>query len=134
MHVEHVDARVVGERGEADRGAGEGCDESEVAGKFLAEFLLVVGGRRPRPLLRRAVIVGGQLLDAGAENLRQVRHVRRQQRPHRELFLRAGCHGQSLTSNACARTVITPSRFDNTSLFQKRKTRNLFAANQRSRY
>ena len=51
-----------------------------------AEFFLVVGGRRPRFLLRLAVIVGGQLLDAGAEYLRQQRHVGRQHRPHGELF------------------------------------------------
>ena len=55
----------------SDRSAAKGRHQRQLAGKPLAEFLLVVGRRRPRRLLRLAVIVGGQFLDAGAENFRQ---------------------------------------------------------------
>ena len=66
--------------------AAEGRDQRQLAGKFCAEFLLVVGRRHPRLLLRLAVVVGGQFLDGGAEDFRQQRHIRRQHRPHRELW------------------------------------------------
>ena len=76
MHIEHVDAGIVGERGETDSGAAEGRDQRQFAGKFCGELLLVVGGRGPGLLLRGAVIVGGQFLDAGAKNLGQKRRDR----------------------------------------------------------
>ncbi len=77
-------------------GAVKGRDQRQFAGKLRAELLLIVGRRRPRLLLRLAVIVGGQFLDAGAENLGQQRHIRRQHRPHREFA-------------ACARAFIARS-------------------------
>ena len=125
---------VVGERSEADRRAAERRDQRQLAGKPRAEFLHVVGGRRPGLLLRLAVIVGRQFLDAGAENLRQQRHVLRQQRPHGEFRLCLGVHDFCPAASACARTVSTPSRLVSMSLFQKRRTRKPMAANHRSRY
>ena len=73
-----------------------GGDERQLAGKPCAERLDIVRRLRPRLLLRLAVIVAGQFLDAGAENLRQERHVLRQHRTHREFFLRAASHGTYL--------------------------------------
>ncbi len=110
MHVEHVDALVVGERGKADGRAVVGRDQRQFAGKPRAEFLLVVGRRRPRLLLRLAVIVGGQFLDAGAENLRQIRHVPWQHRPHRELRLGARGHATLLSFQ-----VVVPSLWSSSS-------------------
>ena len=92
MHVEHVDARIIGKRREADCRAAEGRDQRQLTGKFCAEFFLVVGRRRPRLLLRLAVVLDRQFLDGGAENLREQRHIRRQHRPQRELRQRAGGH------------------------------------------
>ena len=109
-------------------------DQRQLGRQPRAEFFLVVRSRRPGLLLRLAVIIGGQFLDAGAEDFGEQRHVRRQHRPHRELRLRAGDHRACSASSASASTVITPSKFDSTSLFQKRSTRNPFAANHRSRY
>ena len=90
MHIEHVDAGVVGERRKADGRARVRGDERQLTRKPHAESFLIVGGRRPGFLLRFAVIVSGQLLDAGAEDFREQRHVRRQHRPHGEVCLWVG--------------------------------------------
>ena len=59
-----------------------------------------IGRGHPRLLLRLAVIVGGQFLDAGAEYLRQQRHILRQHRPHREFRLRLGGHDSFLQTHS----------------------------------
>ena len=51
--------------------------------KPLAERLFILGSRGPGFLLRFAIIVAGQLLDAGNENRRQHGRIRRQHRPQR---------------------------------------------------
>src|SRR4029077_16713008 len=81
------------ERGKPDRRAAMGGDQRQLDGKPRAERLDIVRRLRPRLLLRLAVIVAGQFLDAGPENLRQERHILRQHRAHREFFLRAAGHG-----------------------------------------
>ncbi len=52
MHIEHVDAAIVGERRKADGFAAKRGDEGEFARQPRAEFLLVVSGRGPGFLLR----------------------------------------------------------------------------------
>ena len=47
---------------------------------------------RPRPRAELGVVVRGQFLDAGAENLGEQRHVLRQQRPHRDVGMGGGAH------------------------------------------
>ena len=76
MDVEQVDRLVVGERRKSDRRAVHGRDQGELARQALRERLLVIGGRGPGLPRALAVIVRGQLLDAGAENLGQQRRVR----------------------------------------------------------
>ena len=49
----------------------------------LPNCRFVVGGAGPGFLLRFAIVVAGQFLDRGAEDRRQHRRVRRQERPHR---------------------------------------------------
>ena len=70
------------------------------AGEPLAELLLVVGGAGPGFLLRLAVVVAGQLLDAGGEDRRQHGRIRREKRPQRGF-------GQRLSH----RTQNTPNSF-----------------------
>ena len=55
------------QRGEADRRILDGRDQRQLSGELLAERLLVLGGRSPGFLLRLAVIVAGQLLDAATK-------------------------------------------------------------------
>src|SRR4051794_2035654 len=56
------------------------------------ELFHVVGGRRPGLLLCRAVVVLGQFLDAGAENLSQKWSILRQERPQARLRIGARAH------------------------------------------
>jgi hypothetical protein len=49
--------------------------DAKPTGELLAETFLVVGDRDPCLLLRLAIIVAGQLLDAGDEDRRQHRRV-----------------------------------------------------------
>ena len=92
MDIEHIDRVVAGERGKADRGAVHGGDQGELFGETLPKSLLVVGRRGPGLALAFLVIVGGQFLDAGAEDLGEQRRVGDQERPQREGRMRAGHH------------------------------------------
>src|SRR5256885_8005484 len=92
MHVEKIDRLVVGKRAEPDRRAVHGGDERELTFKPPRELLLVVGTRGPSLLLARGVVVGGQLLDAGAENLGKQRRVLDEERPQSELGMGDGHH------------------------------------------
>ena len=83
---------VVGERGKADRRARERRHQRQFLGEPRAEFLLVVRRPRPRLLLRLAVVLGGQFLDAGAEDFRQQRHVLGQERAQGEFGEGLGGH------------------------------------------
>src|ERR1700685_1755933 len=92
MHIEHVDARIVGQRCETDRRAGECRHQRQPGRELCPERIQIGGGLRPRLLLRFAVILGGQLLDAGAKNFREQRHILRQQRAHGKIWLGTGAH------------------------------------------
>src|SRR5665811_863543 len=92
MHIEHVDPVAAGERGEADRRAGQRGYQRQMAAEPLAEGGLVIGGGGPGLLLRLAVVIGGQLLDAGAEDFAQQRGVDREIRPQRQLGVRLRHH------------------------------------------
>src|SRR5206468_594829 len=52
----------------------------------------VVGSRSPSFLLRLVIVIGGQFLDRGAENLGEQWHIGRQHGPHRQLRQRARVH------------------------------------------
>ena len=66
--------------------------------KLRGERLLVVGGRGPGLLLRLAVVVAGQLLDAGAEDLGEQRRVRRQERTQARSFgMARGAHQRAIS-------------------------------------
>jgi hypothetical protein len=81
MDVEHVDLACADERSEADRLALRRRDKGQRTGELLGKRILVIGRSRPGALLARIVVVARELLDAGAENLRQQRRILRQIRP-----------------------------------------------------
>src|SRR5262249_1188815 len=163
MDVEHVDALGTGKRCEADGRFVGGAEQGQRVGEPRGEGGFVVRHGRPGLLLARAVVVGGEPFDAGAEDFSQQRRVRRQERPQRKLRLYARHHhldtlptlarralspsplageGRPRAARAGggggARRVLgvevnSPSRFDRTSLFQNLSTKKSFAANHRSR-
>jgi len=61
-------------------------DQRELGGEALAELLFVIGGARPGLLLRFAVVVAGQLLDACDEDRRQHRRIRCEEGPQSGLW------------------------------------------------
>src|ERR1700682_3445799 len=63
------------QRGKADRRILQRGDQRKSAGETLAELFLVVGGAGPGLLLRFAVVVAGQFLDACCEDRRQYGRV-----------------------------------------------------------
>ena len=67
-------------------------DQRQLAGEAVGEFLLVGGGSGPGLLLAFTIVVAGQLLDAGAEDFRQHRRIGRQERPQRQIGVRARHH------------------------------------------
>src|SRR5262245_56464290 len=92
VNVEHVDALRAGKGCEADRRAVDGAEQGQRVGEPRGEGGFVVRRRRPSLLLGRAVVVAGQLFDAGAKDFRPQRRVRRQEWPQRELRLYARHH------------------------------------------
>ncbi len=92
MHVEHIDAVAAIERCEADRRSVDDAEQGQALRQPRPEGQFVVGDRRPSPLLGLAVIVPGQLLDAGAQNLGDERSIGRQVRPERQLGMRTRGH------------------------------------------
>ncbi len=68
MHVEHADLLPPFERDKADGRAVQGADQRQLLAEAFGEGLLIVRSSRPGLLLRLAVILGGQFLDAGAED------------------------------------------------------------------
>src|SRR5262252_3231288 len=92
MNVEHVDALGTGKRCEPDRRSVDGAEQGQRVGEPRGEGGFVVRHGRPGLLLARAVVVGGQLGDAGAEDFSQQRRVRRQERPQCKLRLYARRH------------------------------------------
>ena len=68
--------------------------------ELLAEGGLVIGGGGPGLLLRRGVVLGGQVLDAVAEDFAQQRRVGRQERPQRQLGMRAAPSSRDLPGGA----------------------------------
>src|SRR5262249_54839147 len=68
MDVEHVDALGTGKRCEAHRRSVDGAEQGQRVGEPRGEGGFVVRHRRPGLLLARAVVVAGQLGDAGAED------------------------------------------------------------------
>src|ERR1700722_15835097 len=83
MHIEHVDMVGPLQRGKTDRRILQRRHQREFGSQTLAETLLVLGGAGPCRLLGFAVIVAGQLLDAGGEDRREYGRIRRQERPQR---------------------------------------------------
>src|SRR5262249_25709873 len=123
MNVKHVEPLAAGKRGKADGRAVDGTQQSYRLGEPRGEGCLVVGRRRPGLLLRRAVIVAGELRDAGAEDFRQQRRVRRQERPQRKLWLCARHHrftfqvvAPSLWSSSSMSIALSSSRMRSASL------------------
>src|SRR5262249_5009224 len=101
----------------------DGAEQGHRVGEPRREGRLVVGRRRPSLLLRRAVIVAGQLRDAGAEDLGDERRVRRQERPQRKLRLYARHHRftfqvvvPSLWSSSSMSIALSSSRMRSASL------------------
>src|SRR5665213_2407821 len=92
MHVKHVDLVVAGERGKAYDRAGHGRDQRQRTAERFSEGGRVVGGGGPGFALRLGIILAGQLLDAGAENLAQQRRIGREIRPQRHLGMRLRAH------------------------------------------
>ena len=75
-------------------------DQRQLAAELLAESCLVIGGGGPGFLLRLAVVLVGQILDAVAEDFAQQRRVRRQKRPQREFGMRAAPSSRDLPGGA----------------------------------
>src|SRR5262249_58685256 len=79
-------------RREADGRAVDGAEQGQRVDEPRGEGGFVVRRRGPGLLLAGAVVVAGQLGDAGAEDFSQQRRVRRQERPQRPLPLYARHH------------------------------------------
>ncbi len=80
------------QRGEADRRILQRRDQRELTRKTLAELLFVIGGAGPRLLLRFAVVLAGQFLDAGCEDRRQHGRILRKERPQSRFGQRLSHH------------------------------------------
>src|SRR5262249_48035402 len=91
-NVEHGEALATGKRCEAEGRAVEGAEQGQRVREPRGEGGFVVRHRRPGLLLARAVVVAGQLFDAGAKDFSQQRRIRRQKRPQRRLSLYARHH------------------------------------------
>src|SRR5262249_51234330 len=108
MNVEHVDARGAGKRCEANGRAVDGAEQGQRVREPRGEGDFVVRHRRPGLLLGRAVILAGQLFDAGAKDFSQQRRIRRQKRPQRRLSLYARHHRDTFQ-------VVVPSLWSSSS-------------------
>src|SRR5260221_4520901 len=91
MNIEQIEAVGALERHEAHRRAAERGDERQLPRQPGAEGR-VVGDGCPDGALRLAVILCGQLLDAGAKDFGEQRRIRRQIRPQRQLRIGLGAH------------------------------------------
>ena len=109
MHVEQVDRLIIGERREAHGRAVHGGDQGELVAEPPRELLLVIGSRSPGCLLSLAVIVRGQLLDAGAEDLRKQRRVLDEERAQRELRMARAIIWRIVRLRELAKIRLTPS-------------------------
>src|SRR5262249_53734047 len=75
-----------------DGRAVDGAEQGQRIGEPRGEGRLIVRGCRPSLLLGFAIVVAGELRDAGAKDLRDQRRVRRQKRPQRQLGCRPRAH------------------------------------------
>ncbi len=108
MHIEHVDLLATLERGKADRRAVHHAEQRELAHEPRGELLLVVGHGDPGPALAIAVVLGGELIDAGAEDLGDDPDVGGEKRPQREFWVGGGGHGRIRLSGCVEVDVCAP--------------------------
>src|SRR6185437_797576 len=92
MDIEHVDLAAAGERGETGGRTFQRRHQRQLAAEPLAKSGLVVGDGGPGVLLRRRIVLVGQVRDAVAEDFAQHGGVLRQIRPQCQLGMRHGHH------------------------------------------
>src|SRR5256885_11337958 len=92
MHINEIDGLVIGKGREAHGRAVHRGDQGELIGQPPGELLIIIDRRGPSLLLRLVVILRGQFLDAGAEDLREQRRVLDEEGAQRELRVRTRHH------------------------------------------
>src|SRR5207245_6717352 len=107
----------------ADRRAVDRAEQGQSLGEPRGERRLIVRAGYPSLLLRLAVVVAGELGDAGAKDVREQRRVGRQKRPQRKLGFRLRHHRAtfqvvvpSLRSSSSMPIALSSSRIRSASL------------------